>query len=346
MAGDLDPDPRLESLYEWIAKDWETSKSKAREWVDGHLKFLRDHNAMGIKTHPGNLPANSWINKFFYRGRATIIVGPNGQGKTYFASWIMKKAMIFNPEWVFATNIPFYFFDERYSFLRPDNIIQVRSLSETLMLVAENIMQSKETVLVLDETESFSSSHNWRDSNWIAFLNISRHLMVRGPLLTYHATNLIPYELRTGQIGNQIMPLLIHNEERYVASFETKPHALHISSRDTILPYSHLGWGGFRPDVDVIKLERDLVSIDIRKAAELIKKHLDKYILKDRENLIQKEKKEGVELTCSKCGYTWFYNGEKAIARCPNCNHRINLKQLPVVVATDLGARAHDREGE
>ena len=326
MVGDLNSDPGLESLYEWIAKDWEVSKPKAREWVDDHIRFLESHNIMGIKTHPGNLPPNIWINKFFYRGRATIIVAPNGQGKTYFASWIIKKAMIFNPEWVFATNIPFYFFDEKYSFLRPESIIQVRSLSEVLMLVANNIARSRETVLILDETESFSTSHNWRDSNWIAFLNISRHLMVRGPLLAYHATNLIPYELRTGQIGNQIMPIIVRGKERYIASMNTKPHMLHIHSEKPILPYSHLGWTGFRPDVDVINLERDLVSIDIRECAHLIKRHIDKYILDDQGRRKRAKELRGVKIECPECGHIWNYTGKsKTYAFCPICGHRIRL---------------------
>ena len=132
--------------------------------------------------------------------------------------------------------------------------------------------------------------------------------------------------------------------DRYIASSRTEPHYLHINSRDPILPYSHLGWGGFNPDVDVIKLERDLVSIDIRKAAQLIKKHLDKYILRDRENLINEEKKEGVELTCSKCGYTWSYNGKsKVYATCPQCGSRVRVKNSDVE-DEGLGARPSVKE--
>jgi len=326
-----DKEPDMKDLYEWIARDWEIPEEQARKWIDEHMKFLRNYKRMKISSLEGNFPSNLWIRTFFYPGRSTIIVAPNGQGKTYFASWIMKKAMISNPEWTFATNIPFYFFDERFESLRPENIVQVKSLSEVFSIVADNIMHSRQTALILDETESFSSSHHWRDSNWIAFLNISRHLLIRGPLLVYHATNLIPYELRTGQIGNQIMPLLVHDGERYIASSRTEPHYLHINSRDPILPYSHLGWGGFNPDVDVIRLERDLVSIDIRRAAQLIKKHLDKYILRDRGNLINEEKKPGVELTCSKCGYAWVYTGKSKVnAVCPSCGSRVKVKKSNV----------------
>jgi len=347
MKGDKEPD--LKDLYEWIARDWEIPEEQARKWVDEHMKFLRNYKRMKVSSLEGNFPSNLWIRTFFYPGRSTIIVAPNGQGKTYFASWIIRKAMISNPEWTFATNIPFYFFDERFGSLRPENIVQVRSLSEVFSLVADNIMHSKQTALILDETESFSSSHSWRDSNWIAFLNISRHLLIRGPLLVYHATNLIPYELRTGQIGNQIMPIIVKDGERYIASSRTMPHYLHISSNTPILPYSHLGWGGFRPDVDVIKLERDLVSIDIRKAAQLIKKHLDKYILEadpmkesDEDKAILK--KQGIQLTCDSCGFTWNYKGKySSTTRCPNCNRRVKIKKQGLE-EEELGARPSVKE--
>jgi len=343
-------EPDVEDLSEWIARDWEISDEQARKWIDEHTKFLKNYKKMKLASMEGNLPANLWIRTFFYPGRSTIIVAPNGQGKTYFASWIMRKALIFNPEWTFATNIPFYFFDERFEFLRPKNIMQVRSLSEVFLIVADNIMHSKQTALILDETESFSSSHSWRDSNWIAFLNISRHLMIRGPLLVYHATNLIPFELRTGQIGNQIMPIIVKDGERYVASTRTNPHYLHISSDTPILPYSHLGWGGFRPDVDVIKLERDLVSIDIRRAAALIKEHISRYILKngameEADEVKIPLKKQGIELTCDVCGFIWNYKGKRSnFAQCPNCNHRVKITKLQAPMMMKLGARASVKE--
>jgi len=275
-------DIEYEQLVEWIASDWDISKKQAMDWIKKHIDFLRDYERLQVKETPCGLPINEWISKFFYAGRPTVIVAPNGEGKTYFASWIIRKAMIQHKNWVFLSNIPFYFFDSRFKELRPPNLFQVKSLSEVLMIVANNILKKYNTVLVLDETEHFSSSHNWRDSNWIAFINISRHLLIRGPLLIYHATNLIPYEIRSGQIGNQIMPIMIQNGKRYIANFSTKPHVLEISSSDPIFPYSHLGWGGFNPNIDVIQLERDIVQIDIREAAKIIIKNLNKYIIGER----------------------------------------------------------------
>ena len=181
-----------DALVRWISEDWEIPQQTARRWIEKHREFLDNIEDMSVKTSPGGFPVNSWISQFFYAGRPTVIVAPNGEGKTYFASWIIKKAMIVHKDWIFASNIPFYFFDKRFEELRPHNLIQIRSLSELLMIVADNIINRKQTALILDETEHFSSSHNWRDSNWIAFINISRHLMIRGPLLIYHATNLIP----------------------------------------------------------------------------------------------------------------------------------------------------------
>ena len=272
-----------DGLAEWIASDWEISPEEASVWIDSHRQFLDDLDERRLKLSqsPGGLPPNLWLNVFLYSGRPTVIVAPNGQGKTYFASWLTRKALIYHPDWTYATNIPFYFFDPRYEDLRPKQIMQIRSLSGMFELIAANILKGQKTALILDETESFSNSHNWRDGNWIAFINISRHLMVRGPLLVYHATNLIPYEMRSGQVGNQILPVLLHDGQRLLASFSTKPHAILINSSDPILPYSHYGWGGFKIDIDVLKLEQEIVEIDIRKAANMILKNLARYKIKD-----------------------------------------------------------------
>jgi len=41
------------------------------------------------------------------------------------------------------------------------------------------------------------------------------------------------------------------------------------------------------------------------------------------------EEKQGIKLTCSKCGYSWHYNGEsKFYAHCPRCNYKIKIRKL------------------
>jgi len=48
----------------------------------------------------------------------------------------------------------------------------------------------------------------------------------------------------------------------------------------------------------------------------------------DAKQEVGKEESQGIKVTCSKCGYTWFYNGKKAITRCPNCDHRVKLESI------------------
>jgi len=51
------------------------------------------------------------------------------------------------------------------------------------------------------------------------------------------------------------------------------------------------------------------------------------------------EEKQGIKLTCSKCGYTWYYNGEsKFRATCPKCGNTIRFKNPE---ATDRHRRVY-----
>jgi len=48
----------------------------------------------------------------------------------------------------------------------------------------------------------------------------------------------------------------------------------------------------------------------------------------DAKQDVEREERQGIKLTCDSCGFSWNYKGKKAIARCPNCNHRIYLKPI------------------
>jgi len=48
----------------------------------------------------------------------------------------------------------------------------------------------------------------------------------------------------------------------------------------------------------------------------------------DAKQDVGKEESQGIKLICDSCGFNWNYKGKKAIARCPNCNHRIYLKPI------------------
>ena len=53
---------------------------------------------------------------------------------------------------------------------------------------------------------------------------------------------------------------------------------------------------------------------------------------------VSEEENQGIKLTCSKCGYSWLYNGEsKFRATCPRCGNKIRIKDLSVHLPTQEG---------
>ena len=40
-----------------------------------------------------------------------------------------------------------------------------------------------------------------------------------------------------------------------------------------------------------------------------------------------KRKPKGILIRCDKCGYAWYFTGLKKIARCNNCNARVNVNK-------------------
>jgi len=33
----------------------------------------------------------------------------------------------------------------------------------------------------------------------------------------------------------------------------------------------------------------------------------------------------GKRITCSNCGYTWFYSGNSTVTSCPKCHYRVKV---------------------
>ena len=44
-------------------------------------------------------------------------------------------------------------------------------------------------------------------------------------------------------------------------------------------------------------------------------------------NTLIKRKPKGILIRCDKCGYEWYFTGLKKIARCNNCNARVNVNE-------------------
>jgi predicted Zn-ribbon and HTH transcriptional regulator len=47
-------------------------------------------------------------------------------------------------------------------------------------------------------------------------------------------------------------------------------------------------------------------------------------------NIPIKRKPKGILIRCDKCGYAWYFTGLKRIARCNNCNARVNVNESVV----------------
>ena len=50
--------------------------------------------------------------------------------------------------------------------------------------------------------------------------------------------------------------------------------------------------------------------------------------LLDGGNLVMKNGRPAVRVQCDECGYEWDYSGHRAVARCPNCDHRVYVAEM------------------
>jgi rubrerythrin len=50
--------------------------------------------------------------------------------------------------------------------------------------------------------------------------------------------------------------------------------------------------------------------------------------LLDGGNMVLKNGKPAVHVTCDECGYEWDYTGYRAMARCPSCEHRVYVAEM------------------
>lgn len=84
-----------------------------------------------------------------------------------------------------------------------------------------------------------------------------------------------------------------------------------------------------------INISKSLIDIDINLSYNELIKRISKLenMLIDIQNSISKNNRvvhnklnsPGILIQCSKCGYKWYFKGLKHIARCPECNHRVNV---------------------
>ncbi|MHB1439992.1 MAG: hypothetical protein ACYCSO_05180 [Cuniculiplasma sp.] len=88
----------------------------------------------------------------------------------------------------------------------------------------------------------------------------------------------------------------------------------------------------------VVKMVKfHLPSDDLREKYETKKKeYMEKRFkefqeelnLLDNGQIIVKNGKPAIEVRCDECGYAWAYTGMRAMARCPNCDHRVYVAEM------------------
>ncbi|MBX8644637.1 MAG: hypothetical protein KIY12_07960 [Thermoplasmata archaeon] len=300
-----------------------------------------------------------WIDStLLFRGIPTIVRGAMGFGKTYLNSWTALRAAILHPDWDILTNVPWFWNqDERLDSLRMPNFFAVNSMSEMLRCIAESVLSHRVPAVIIDEMDHAISSQGWKsDENisWQHFTYIERHLDVRGPLLTYHSWNDIPYYMRKGGIVNAILKVRIHEGRRHVFGRRTKPFCLVVTG--AAIPYSTHGAMGFKIDVEMGKLHSKLNATNKMEIAKQILDNLSACVLSDSE--MQEEGNEtasssnvggfsqvgrtgrrqrgGVPVRCWDCGYEWRYKGKQKKTLCGHCH--------AVVVIADAAITENNQE--
>ena len=342
----------VRELARFLKEDREEAISNggAIEWAVLHANYLEglkngsvtlDYRKVIKGEDRGPDDSFSWFIKtnLLRTGMVSVLYGKAGTGKSHFLAWLITRALVLYPNWDIYTNLPLFWFDHKsLQELSLPNVYKIDSMSEMLYKSALSVLNKRQPVVILDEMDQVLTSRRWyskENLSWETFMNIERHLKVRGPLLIYHITKAIPEPMREKRITEFVYKLAIHSGERYLYDCEGKKK-FEISG--FVIPYSTLGTFSFQIDVDMGKLLRSIQTTEITESATFIRDHIEefKFDISEEDKIevdsewrakeASGEEKQGTKLTCSKCGYSWLYNGEsKVFAYCPRCNHRIKV---------------------
>ena len=307
-----------ESISSELRRDGMT-RQRADSWVSSFADWYEGYINNQIRVEPRKY-AEYWIDTILFpAGYGTTVFGRQGMGKTNLGVFAMESGLILHKKWVFLHNIPFPSLVKR---LMNNRFIEIRSAREMMAKIIDIIREGMIPVLCLDEFDSVFNSLNVNSKagkSWQAFTWRQRHFSVRGPLMLYHAVKSIPPAVRNKQIGGEILWIKPWEEERYLSNPDL-PYYMRIKRAN--IPFLTHGSVGFEIDMDFSWLLNRVSGSqeEVLDQIEDIMKELEE------EKEIKKEERQGIELTCDSCGFSWIYKGKKAIARCPNCDHRIDLR--------------------
>jgi len=281
----------VKELARFIEEDREDTINQrdASQWAFLYMNYLKslkngsitlEYRKMieGEDRGPDN-SFNSFIKTNLLRtGMVSVLYGKAGTGKSHFLSWLITRALVSFPNWDIYTNLPFFWFDHKsLQELSLPNVYKIDSMSEMLYKSALSVLNKRQPVVILDEMDQVLTSRRWNSKenlSWETFMNIERHLKIRGPLLVYHITKAIPEPMRERRITEFVYKLAIHSGERYLYDCEGKKK-FEISG--FVIPYSTLGTFSFQIDIDMGKLLRSIQTTEITESATFIRDHINEF---------------------------------------------------------------------
>jgi hypothetical protein len=295
----------VKKLSEYILEDREDQlkKTDAMTWsiyYASYLEALKNHQ-LDLKFYRYSEGYNKGETDSFFsfiktkllrQGMVSVIFGKAGTGKSHFLAWVISRILVMFPNWDIYTNLPFFWYDHKDILdLSAPNVYKIDSMSEMLFKSAKSVLNHRQPVVILDEMDQVLTSRRWNSKeniSWEVFMNIERHLKIRGPLLVYHITKAMPDPIRNRRITDFIYTLSFSSGERYLFDCFDKKKFL-ISG--FVIPYSTFGTFSFQIDVDMGKLLRSIQTTEIMESAQFIIDHIDEFKF-DVKKEIEKELNE------------------------------------------------------
>ncbi len=283
----MNRDEQIEFLAGLIRDDTGMSIEKAREWSTYHFDYVKaiKEGRAYIRTKPDQPTVKYWTNNTFFTMRPTIIFGPQGQGKSFFCSWITLRALVENPDWDFYTNLPFFWFDypEELVDATLPNVYLVRNMKEMLEGIIRTRRNGRYPAIILDEMDAEIDSYSWQSEesrSWRIFTQFQRHFYVKGPILVYHYAKHIPSYLRNGGMARVVL-LTYHDHKRYVLAEFTRPYKLVVNGYAP--PYSSHGSYPFEINIDMKYLYRKMEGVNPQKVLDRMEESLEESVITDKE---------------------------------------------------------------
>lgn len=208
------------------------------------------------------LKGHDWPGQFlFHVGQPTVIVAPQGHGKTNAVSFLTELALGHRRDWDIYTNVPFPWFEDlKGTVPGPLNLYPVHSATGLMAGIANTVLRDRIPAVVLDESGQWLSSHDWRSGgaeSWTKFTYVERHFRTRGPVLIYHTWKTVLEPLRQeGDLRGSYCRVIKARGKYRIARVEDRSRWWVVEQ--SALPYLTLGLRGFDMDLDFKELGEHL----------------------------------------------------------------------------------------